>query len=150
MIEWIIKLLALIICPWDFSGKNIGVGCHLLLQGIFPTQASKLCLLCLLHYRQILLPTETSGKPCTQLQIIYCCLAIYLLLLIASSFLSVSLYLPAALSLFPLYLLLLLSPYYNSKHNKEPHHGSRFRQKTTALASSFSFSRLRMIETSYC
>ena len=24
--------------PWDFSGKNTGVGCHLLLQGIFPTQ----------------------------------------------------------------------------------------------------------------
>ena len=96
------------------------------------------------------LPAETSGKPCTQLQIICCCLAIYLLLLIASSFLSVSLYLPAALSLFPLYLLLLLSPYYNSKHNKEPHHGSRFRQKTTALASSFSFSSLRMIEASYC
>ena len=24
-------------CPWDFPGKNTGVGCHLLLQGIFPT-----------------------------------------------------------------------------------------------------------------
>ena len=23
-------------CPWDFSGKNTGVGCHGLLQGIFP------------------------------------------------------------------------------------------------------------------
>ena len=26
--------------PWDNSGKNTGVGCHLLLQGIFPTQGS--------------------------------------------------------------------------------------------------------------
>ena len=25
------------LCPWDSSGKNTGVGCHLLLQGIFPT-----------------------------------------------------------------------------------------------------------------
>ena len=25
-------------CPWNFPGKNTGVGCHLLLQGIFPTQ----------------------------------------------------------------------------------------------------------------
>ena len=24
--------------PWDFSGKNTGVGCHFLLQEIFPTQ----------------------------------------------------------------------------------------------------------------
>ena len=25
-------------CPWDFPGKDTRVGCHLLLQGIFPTQ----------------------------------------------------------------------------------------------------------------
>ena len=25
---------------WDFPGKNPGVGCHFLLQGIFPTQGS--------------------------------------------------------------------------------------------------------------
>ena len=28
------------LCPWDFPGKNIGVGCHFLLQEIFPTQGS--------------------------------------------------------------------------------------------------------------
>ena len=27
-----------LLCPWDSSGKNTGVGCHFLLQGIFPTQ----------------------------------------------------------------------------------------------------------------
>ncbi|KAM7244171.1 hypothetical protein CapIbe_004779, partial [Capra ibex] len=27
-----------LLCPWDSSGKNAGVGCHSLLQGIFPTQ----------------------------------------------------------------------------------------------------------------
>ena len=26
------------LCPWDSPGKNTGVGCHALLQGIFPTQ----------------------------------------------------------------------------------------------------------------
>ena len=26
------------LCPWDFPGKNTGVGCHILLQEIFPTQ----------------------------------------------------------------------------------------------------------------
>ena len=38
---------ARLLCPWDSPGKNTGVGCHALLQGIFPTQGSNLCLLCL-------------------------------------------------------------------------------------------------------
>ena len=49
---------------WDFLGKNIEMGCHFLLQGIFPTQASNLCLLCLLSLlldRSILYP-ELRGK----------------------------------------------------------------------------------------
>ena len=29
-----------LLCPWDFPGKNAGVGCHLLHQGIFATQGS--------------------------------------------------------------------------------------------------------------
>ena len=41
------------LCPWDSLGKNTGVGCHFLLQGIFPTQGSNLGLL---HCRQILYP----------------------------------------------------------------------------------------------
>ena len=28
---------ARLLCLWDFLGKNTGVGCHFLLQGIFPT-----------------------------------------------------------------------------------------------------------------
>ena len=35
--------------PWNSPGKNAGVGCHALLQGIFPTQGWNLHLLCLLH-----------------------------------------------------------------------------------------------------
>ena len=38
----------------DSPGKNTGVRCHALLQGIFLTQGSKSRLLYLLHCRQIL------------------------------------------------------------------------------------------------
>ena len=38
-------------CSWDFPGKNTGVGCHVLRQGIFPTQGLNLCLLCPLHWQ---------------------------------------------------------------------------------------------------
>ena len=31
---------ARLLCPWDSPGKNTGVGCHCLLQGIFPNQGS--------------------------------------------------------------------------------------------------------------
>ena len=31
---------ARLLCPWDSPCKNTGVGCHFLLQGIFPTQGS--------------------------------------------------------------------------------------------------------------
>ena len=33
-----------LLCPWDSPGKNTGVGCHALLQGIFLTQESNSCL----------------------------------------------------------------------------------------------------------
>ena len=51
-----------LLCPRDSSGKNTGVGCHSLLQGIFLTQGSNLHLFCLLHYRQILYPTSHLGS----------------------------------------------------------------------------------------
>ena len=40
-----------LLCPWDSPGKNTGVSCHFLLQGIFPTQGSNPYRLCLLHVR---------------------------------------------------------------------------------------------------
>ena len=44
-----------LLCPGTFPGKNTGVGCHSLLQGIFTTQGLNSCLLhcqedSLLHY----------------------------------------------------------------------------------------------------
>ena len=48
-------------CPWDFPGKNTEVGCHFLLQGIFPTQGSNLHLLCLLHWQADSWPLSKLG-----------------------------------------------------------------------------------------
>ena len=45
---------ARLLCPWKSPGKNTGMGCHFLLQGISLTQGSNLYLEYLLHCRQIL------------------------------------------------------------------------------------------------
>ena len=42
---------------------HVGVGCNFLLQGIFLTQGSSPCLLCLLHYRWMLYPLSHQGSP---------------------------------------------------------------------------------------
>ena len=46
----------------DFPGKNTGVGCHSLLQGIFPTQGLNPHPLCLLHWQADSLPLVPPGK----------------------------------------------------------------------------------------
>ena len=46
----------------DSSCKNTGVGCHALLQGIFPTQGSNSSLLSLLHWQAGSLPLVPPGK----------------------------------------------------------------------------------------
>ena len=43
-----------LLCPWDYPSKNTGVGCHALLQRIFPTQGLNPGLLRPLNCRQIL------------------------------------------------------------------------------------------------
>ena len=51
-----------LLCPWDFPGKNIGVGCHFLLQEIFSTQR--------LNSRPLLgrfFTTEPPDKPTEKL-----------------------------------------------------------------------------------
>ena len=50
-------------CPWNFPGKKTGVGCHFLLQGIFPTQGSNPHLLHLLHWQVNTLPLNHLGSP---------------------------------------------------------------------------------------
>ena len=53
---------AMLLCPWDSPGKNTGVDCHALLQQIFPTQGSNLCLLRLLHWQAGSLTVAPPGK----------------------------------------------------------------------------------------
>ena len=53
---WIIASQAL--SPWDFPGKNTGMGCHFLLNGIFLTQGLNLGLL---HCRRILYHLNHQG-----------------------------------------------------------------------------------------
>ena len=63
---------ARLICPWNVPGKNTGVGCSFLLQGIFPTQGSNPHLLHLLHWQAGSLPLShlealqdvSCGKAC--------------------------------------------------------------------------------------
>ena len=54
---------ARLLCPWDSPGGNTGVGCHFLLQGIFPTQGLNPHLLCLLHWQAGSLPLRHLGSP---------------------------------------------------------------------------------------
>ena len=51
---------ARLLCPWDSPGESTGVGCHVLLWGIPPTQ-DRSCVSCV--GRQIL-PAAPPGKPC--------------------------------------------------------------------------------------
>ena len=55
----------------DSPGKNTGVGCHFLLQGIFPTQGLDLRLLRLLHCQVGSLLLVPPGKPNNLLGIKY-------------------------------------------------------------------------------
>ena len=52
-----------VLCPWNFPGKNTGVGWHFHLQGIFLTQRSNLHLLHLLHWQVDSFTTGLPGKP---------------------------------------------------------------------------------------
>ena len=48
---------------WNFPDNNTGVGCHFLLQRIFPTQGLNLCLLHFLYWQVDSLPLHHLGRP---------------------------------------------------------------------------------------
>ena len=48
-----------LLCPWDFPGRNTGVGCYFLLQGIVPSQTLNLCLL---HWQADSLPLSHQAS----------------------------------------------------------------------------------------
>ena len=53
---------ARLFCLWDSPGKNSRMGCHFILQGIFPNQGLNLRLLHLLHWQADSLPLNQPGK----------------------------------------------------------------------------------------
>ena len=55
-----------LLCPWDSPGKNTGMGCHFLLQGIFLPQGSNLHLLHLLHHRCVLYTNSATWEQCLE------------------------------------------------------------------------------------
>ena len=57
--------------PWDFPGKNTGVGCQFVLQGIFLTQGSNPCLL---HWQADSLPLYHLGIKDLILSFIHMCI----------------------------------------------------------------------------
>ena len=81
---------ARLLCLRYSPGKNTGAGCHALLQGIFPTQGSNPCLLCLLRCRQtfffFFLLLRHQGSPPSHLGLDYNGLFIYLLWVFSKSF----------------------------------------------------------------
>ena len=48
--------------PWESLGKNTGVGCHALLQGIFLTQGSNPWFLCLLNWQAVFFATSATWE----------------------------------------------------------------------------------------
>ena len=52
---------ARLLCPWNFPGKNTGVGYHFSLQVIFPTQGLNPHLLHRLHWQVGSLPLINAG-----------------------------------------------------------------------------------------
>ena len=51
------------LCLWNFPGKNTGVGCHFLLQGIFPDSGIELVSFMSPVLANGFFTTEPSGKP---------------------------------------------------------------------------------------
>ena len=58
---------ARLLCSWDSPGKNTGVGCHALLQGLFQTQGLNPPLLMSPALAGKFLPLVPPGKPLASL-----------------------------------------------------------------------------------
>ena len=53
---------ARLLCPWDSPGKDAGVGCHALLEGLFPTQGSNPCFIRPLPWQAVLYTSNTQCR----------------------------------------------------------------------------------------
>ena len=66
---------ARLLCSCDFSGKNTGVGCQFLLQGIFLNQGLELHLL---HWQLDPLPLSQLGSPITNIIAVLICIFVFI------------------------------------------------------------------------
>ena len=60
---------ARLLYPWNFPGKNTGVGCHSLLHGIYRAQGLNLGFL---HCRRILYHLSHQGSPLVYTLVFFC------------------------------------------------------------------------------
>ena len=67
VIQFCLTLCYPVVCPQNSAGKNARVGCHSILQGIFPTQGLNWGLL---NCRQILHHLSYQGSPDTRQEIL--------------------------------------------------------------------------------
>ena len=65
LLSWVSRGLwsTRLLCPWNFPGKDAGMGCYFLLQRIFLTQELNPGLLCLLHWQVNSLPLHHLRNP---------------------------------------------------------------------------------------
>ena len=60
------------LCPWHFPGKTIGVSCHFLHQGIFPTQGLNPHILHLLNWQADSLPVSHPRSSFSSVKSLSC------------------------------------------------------------------------------
>ena len=70
-----------LLCPWNFPGKNSGVGCHFLLQGIFPSrdgdQTHISCISCIGRWILSHRATCEAYNKIQQIELLFQCLVIF-------------------------------------------------------------------------
>ena len=135
--------------PWNVPGKNTGVGCHFLLQEIFPTQGSNPNLLCPLHGQVDSLPLRHLGSLVTSYKELQAVYREYMLHTKRASFLFpffLPVYLPCLLLLFFSSFLLSFFPHRLLLFKKECITKKMKYKENTRIAPSF-FSEMSSLTT---
>ena len=67
-----------LLCPWDSPGKDPGVGCHALLQGIFPTRPKDRMGVCYVSWQAARFFTTTATWETRVVYVhVYACICVY-------------------------------------------------------------------------
>ena len=68
---------AMLLCPEDSPGKNTEMGCHALLQRMFPTQGANPHLLCLLNWQTGFFTTGATWEALQRIMCVCVCVRVY-------------------------------------------------------------------------